>query len=422
MNILILGSGGREHALAWACLQNPKCDRLVVAPGNGGIAQIADCAALDPEDAGEVVDFAAEEAIDFVIIGPEGPLAAGVADALRAAGILCFGPSQAAAELEASKAFTKEICDAAGAPTAAYARFTEAEPARAYIRQQGAPIVVKADGLAAGKGVIVAVSEAEALAAVDDMFAGSFGGAGAEVVIEAFLEGEEASFFVLCDGETVLPIGTAQDHKRAYDGDQGPNTGGMGAYSPAPVMTEAIILKTMDEIIRPTMAEMARRGTPFSGVLFAGLMIKHGAPRLIEYNVRFGDPECQCLMLRLGGQALDLMLACAEGRLGDMAVNWAEDHAMCVVMAAQGYPGSYEKGSVIRGLEEMPETSHEMCFHAGTTRRDGQYLANGGRVLGLTARGENLRAARDRAYALVDRVDWPEGVCRSDIGWRALEG
>ncbi|NPD18168.1 phosphoribosylamine--glycine ligase [Alterinioella nitratireducens] len=422
MNILILGSGGREHALAWACLQNPKCDRLVVAPGNGGIAQIADCAALDPEDAGEVVDFAAEEAIDFVIIGPEGPLAAGVADALRAAGILCFGPSQAAAELEASKAFTKEICDAAGAPTAAYARFTEAEPARAYIRQQGAPIVVKADGLAAGKGVIVAMSEAEALAAVDDMFAGSFGGAGAEVVIEAFLEGEEASFFVLCDGETVLPIGTAQDHKRAFDGDQGPNTGGMGAYSPAPVMTDAIILKTMDEIIRPTMAEMARRGTPFSGVLFAGLMIKHGAPRLIEYNVRFGDPECQCLMLRLGGQALDLMLACAEGRLGDMAVNWAEDHAMCVVMAAQGYPGSYEKGSVIRGLEEMPETSHEMCFHAGTTRRDGQYLANGGRVLGLTARGENLRAARDRAYALVDRVDWPEGVCRSDIGWRALEG
>ncbi len=422
MNILILGSGGREHALAWACLQNPKCDRLVVAPGNGGIAQIADCAALDPEDAGEVVDFAAEEAIDFVIIGPEGPLAAGVADALRAAGILCFGPSQAAAELEASKAFTKEICDAAGAPTAAYARFTKAEPARAYIRQQGAPIVVKADGLAAGKGVIVAMSEAEALAAVDDMFAGSFGAAGAEVVIEAFLEGEEASFFVLCDGETVLPIGTAQDHKRAFDGDAGPNTGGMGAYSPAPVMTDAIILKTIDEIIRPTMAEMARRGTPFSGVLFAGLMIKHGAPRLIEYNVRFGDPECQCLMLRLGGQALDLMLACAEGRLGDMAVNWAEDHAMCVVMAAQGYPGSYEKGSVIRGVEEMPETSHEMCFHAGTTRRDGQYLASGGRVLGLTARGESLRAARDRAYALVDRVDWPEGVCRSDIGWRALEG
>jgi len=420
MNILILGSGGREHALAWATLQNPKCDKLIVAPGNGGIAQIADCADLDPEDAGAVVDFAAEEAIDFVIIGPEAPLAAGVSDALRVAGILCFGPSQAAAELEASKAFTKEICDAAHAPTAAYGRFTEAAPARAYVQAQGAPIVVKADGLAAGKGVIVAMDEATALAAIDDMFAGSFGAAGAEVVIEEFLEGEEASFFVLCDGETALPIGTAQDHKRAFDGDAGPNTGGMGAYSPAPVMTDAVIARTMAEIIEPTMAEMARRGTPFSGVLFAGLMIKDGAPRLIEYNVRFGDPECQCLMLRLGAQALDLMLACAEGRLAEMAVNWADDHAMCVVMAADGYPGSYAKGSVIGGLGDMPETSHEMCFHAGTRRAEGQYLANGGRVLGLTARGQNLAEARARAYALVDRVDWPEGFCRTDIGWRAL--
>ena len=420
MNILILGSGGREHALAWATLQNPKCDKLIVAPGNGGIAQIADCADLDPEDGAAVVEFAAEEAIDFVIIGPEAPLAAGVSDALRAAGILCFGPSQAAAELEASKSFTKEICDAAHAPTAAYARFTEAEPARAYIRAQGAPIVVKADGLAAGKGVIVAMDEATALAAIDDMFAGAFGGAGAEVVIEDFLEGEEASFFVLCDGETVLPIGTAQDHKRAFDGDTGPNTGGMGAYSPAPVMTDAVVARTMTEIVEPTMAEMARRGTPFSGVLFAGLMIKDGAPRLIEYNVRFGDPECQCLMLRLGAQALDLMLAAAQGRLADMAVNWADDHAMCVVMAADGYPGSYAKGSVINGLDDMPETSHEMCFHAGTRRADGQYLANGGRVLGLTARGESLAEAQARAYALVDRVDWPEGFNRSDIGWRAL--
>jgi len=420
MNILILGSGGREHALAWATLQNPKCDKLIVAPGNGGIAQIADCADLDPEDAGAVVEFAAEEAIDFVIIGPEAPLAAGVSDALRAAGILCFGPSQAAAELEASKSFTKEICDASHAPTAAYGRFTEAAPARAYVQAQGAPIVVKADGLAAGKGVIVAMDEATALAAIDDMFAGSFGAAGAEVVIEEFLEGEEASFFVLCDGETALPIGTAQDHKRAFDGDAGPNTGGMGAYSPAPVMTDAVIARTMAEIIAPTMAEMTRRGTPFSGVLFAGLMIKDGAPRLIEYNVRFGDPECQCLMLRLGAQALDLMLACAEGRLAEMAVNWADDHAMCVVMAAEGYPGSYAKGSVIGGLGDMPETSHEMCFHAGTRRAEGQYLANGGRVLGLTARGQNLAEARARAYALVDRVDWPEGFCRTDIGWRAL--
>jgi len=420
MNILILGSGGREHALAWATLQNPKCDKLIVAPGNGGIGQIAQCADLDPDNPGAVVDFAAEEAIDFVIIGPEAPLAAGVSDALRAAGILCFGPSQAAAELEASKSFTKEICDAASAPTAAYARFTEAEPARAYVQAQGAPIVVKADGLAAGKGVIVAMDEATALAAIDDMFAGEFGAAGAEVVIEAFLEGEEASFFVLCDGETALPIGTAQDHKRAFDGDAGPNTGGMGAYSPAPVMSDAVIARTMAEIVEPTMAEMARRGTPFSGVLFAGLMIKDGAPSLIEYNVRFGDPECQCLMLRLGAQALDLMLAAAQGRLADIAVTWADDHAMCVVMAAEGYPGSYEKGSVINGLEEMPETSVEMCFHAGTRASEGQYRAVGGRVLGLTARADSLADARTRAYGLVDRVDWPEGFNRSDIGWRAL--
>ncbi len=420
MNILILGSGGREHALAWAVLQNPKCDRLIVAPGNGGISQIAECAALDPEDAGAVVDFCAEEAIDFVIIGPEAPLAAGVADALRNAGILTFGPSKAAAALEASKSFTKEICDASGAPTAAYARFTEAGPARDYIRQQGAPIVVKADGLAAGKGVIVALEEAEALAAIDDMFGGAFGGAGAEVVIEEFLEGEEASFFVLSDGKTALPMGTAQDHKRVGDGDTGPNTGGMGAYSPAPVMTDAIVAKTMAEIIEPSMAEMARRGTPFQGVLFAGLMIKDGQPKLIEYNVRFGDPECQCLMLRLGAQALDLMLAASEGRLDEMSVSWADDHAMTVVMAATGYPGSYDKGSVIKGLDALPETSSEMCFHAGTARQDGQIKAVGGRVLALTARGDTLAQARDRAYALVDRVDWPEGFNRGDIGWRAL--
>ncbi|WP_127560603.1 phosphoribosylamine--glycine ligase [Nioella ostreopsis] len=420
MNILILGSGGREHALAWAVLQNPKCDKLIVAPGNGGIGQIADCAAIDPEDAGAVLDLCAEEAVDFVIIGPEAPLAAGVADALREAGILTFGPSKAAAALEASKAFTKEICDASGAPTAAYARFTDAGPARDYIRAQGAPIVIKADGLAAGKGVIVAMTEAEALAAIDDMFGGAFGDAGTEVVIEEFLEGEEASFFVLSDGKTVLPVGTAQDHKRVGDGDTGPNTGGMGAYSPAPVMSDSIVLKTMEEIIKPSMAEMARRGMPFQGVLFAGLMIKDGQPKLIEYNVRFGDPECQCLMLRLGAQALDLMLAAAEGRLDEMAVNWADDHAMTVVMAAQGYPGSYEKGSVIKGLEALPETSHEMCFHAGTRRENGIVTAAGGRVLALTARGETLQEARDRAYALVDRVDWPGGFYRSDIGWRAL--
>ena len=420
MNILILGSGGREHALAWAAMQNPKCDRLIVAPGNAGIAEIAECAALDIMDGAAVVTFAGENAVDFVIIGPEAPLAEGVADDLRGAGFLVFGPSKAAAALEASKAFTKEICDAAGAPTAAYGRFTEAAPARDYIRSQGAPIVVKADGLAAGKGVIVAMDEATALEAIDDMFGGAFGGAGAEVVIEEFLDGEEASFFVLCDGETALPFGTAQDHKRAGEGDTGPNTGGMGAYSPAPVMTEAVTQKALDEIIRPCLAEMARRGTPFQGVLFAGLMISGGQPKLIEYNVRFGDPECQVIMMRLGAQAFDLIHAAAEGRLSEARVNWADDHAMTVVMAARGYPGSYEKGTEIKGIAECPEDSAHMVFHAGTARAEGRVVATGGRVLNVTARGGTLRQAADRAYAMVDRIDWPQGVCRRDIGWRAL--
>ncbi len=420
MNILILGGGGREHSLAWAVMQNPKCDRLIVAPGNAGIAEIADCATLDIEDGGLVTDFAVENSIDFVIIGPETPLAAGVADRLREAGIACFGPSRDAARLEASKAFTKEICDACGAPTARWARFAEAEAARAYVRQQGAPIVVKADGLAAGKGVIVAMTLDEALAAVDNIFGGAFGAAGAEVVIEDFMEGEEASFFVLSDGETVLPIGTAQDHKRVGEGDTGPNTGGMGAYSPAPVLTEAVAERALDEIIRPTIVEMARRGTPYQGVLYAGLMIADGAPRLVEYNVRFGDPECQVLMMRLGAQALDLMLACAERRLGEARVNWADDHAMTVVMAARGYPGSYEKGSVIAGLEALPEDSWQMVFHAGTEAREGRVVASGGRVLNVTARGDTLREARDRAYAMADKIDWPEGFYRRDIGWRAL--
>ncbi|MBQ0750324.1 MAG: phosphoribosylamine--glycine ligase [Roseovarius sp.] len=421
MNILILGSGGREHALAWAVLQNPKCDRLIVAPGNAGIAEIAECAALDILDGGAIAGFCEAEAIDFVIIGPEAPLAAGVADRLRDAGLLVFGPSAAAARLEASKSFTKAICDAANAPTAAYAHFTDLAAARAYVEAQGAPIVVKADGLAAGKGVIVAMTLPEALAALDDMFSGEFGAAGAEVVIEEFMDGEEASFFVLCDGETALPIGTAQDHKRVGEGDTGPNTGGMGAYSPAPVMTDAVTQQALDQIVRPTLAEMARRGTPYQGVLFVGLMIKDGAARLVEYNCRFGDPECQVLMMRLGAQALDLMLATSEGRLGDISVTWAEDYALTVVLAAQGYPGDYEKGSVIKGLEACPEDSFHMVFHAGTTRADGQITATGGRVLAATARGTTLQEAADRAYAMVDRIDWPEGFCRRDIGWRALK-
>ncbi len=420
MNILILGSGGREHSLAWAVMQNPKCDRLIVAPGNAGIAQIADCAALDIENGGAVASFAEENAIDFVIVGPEAPLAAGVADRLREAGVLVFGPSAEAARLEASKSFTKEICDASGAPTAAYARFTEAEPAKAYIRAQGAPIVVKADGLAAGKGVIVAMDEQTALDAIDDMFGGAFGGAGAEVVIEEFMEGEEASLFVLCDGEDILSIGTAQDHKRVGEGDTGLNTGGMGAYSPAPVLSAEVEARAMDQIVRPTMAEMKRRGTPFQGVLYAGLMIKDGQPKLVEYNVRFGDPECQVLMMRLGAQAMDLMHAAAEGRLAETRANWAEDHAMTIVMAAKGYPGSYEKGTVINGLDALPEDSRNMVFHAGTREVDGQVVASGGRVLNVTARGDTLQEARDRAYATVEAVDWPDGFYRSDIGWRAL--
>ncbi|MDE4191059.1 MULTISPECIES: phosphoribosylamine--glycine ligase [Rhodobacterales] len=420
MNILILGSGGREHALAWAVMQNPKCDKLIVAPGNAGIAQIADCASLDIEQGGAVVTFAEENAIDFVIVGPEAPLAAGVADRLREAGILVFGPSQAAAELEASKSFTKEICDAAKAPTAAYGHFTDAEAAKAYVTQQGAPIVVKADGLAAGKGVIVAMDEQTALDAIEDMFGGSFGGAGAEVVIEEFMEGEEASLFVLVDGEDVLSIGTAQDHKRVGEGDTGLNTGGMGAYSPAPVLSAEIEARAMEEIVKPTMAEMARRGAPYQGVLYAGLMIKDGQPRLVEYNVRFGDPECQVLMMRLGAQALDLMHAAAEGRLSDAQVNWGDDHAITVVMAANGYPGSYEKGTEIGGLDALPEDSSNMVFHAGTKADGGKVLANGGRVLNVTARGDSLAEARDRAYAMVDQIDWKDGFFRRDIGWRAL--
>lgn len=416
MNILILGSGGREHGLAWAIKQNPKCDRLIVAPGNAGIAQIADCPAIDIMDGDAVARFAAENAVDFVIVGPEAPLAAGVADHLREQGITVFGPSKAAAALEASKNFTKAICDAAGAPTAAYAHFTDLASAKAYVSAQGAPIVVKADGLAAGKGVTVAMTEAEAQTALDDLFTDPQ----AEVVIEEFMEGEEASFFVLSDGKTLLPVGTAQDHKRAFDGDTGPNTGGMGAYSPAPVMTDTVTQKALDDIVAPTMAEMANRGTPFHGVLFVGLMIKDGQPRLVEYNVRFGDPECQVLMMRLGGQVLDLLQACAEERLDQMQVNWADDHALTIVMAANGYPGTYKKGSEIKDLDALPEDAHHMVFHAGTSEYKGKLVATGGRVLAVTARGDTLSQAHERAYAMAKDINWADGFYRSDIGWRAL--
>jgi len=420
MDILILGSGGREHALAWAIRQNPKCDRLICAPGNAGIAAVADCVALDIMNPAAVVALAKVENIGFVIIGPEAPLAAGVADALRAEGILTFGPSAVAAQLESSKAFTKEICDASGAPTAAWARFTTAPPALAYVRERGAPIVIKADGLAAGKGVFVAMTLAEAEAAVEEMFSGGFGAAGDSVVIENFLCGEEASLFVLTDGTDILALAGAQDHKRAYDGDEGPNTGGMGAYSPAPVLSDALLEQALTTIIRPTIAEMAKRGTPFQGVLFAGLMIEDGVARLIEYNVRFGDPECQALMVRLGGQMLDALLACAEGQLANAQLNWADDHAVTVVMAAQGYPGAYRKGEVIGGIDAANALPGVQVFHAGTTLTGGQTVSNGGRVLNVTARANSLQAARDLAYQAVALIEWPGGYFRKDICYRAI--
>lgn len=420
MNILILGSGGREHALAWAIKQNPKCDRLICAPGNAGMDAIADCASIDILNGGAVRDFCVENAIDFVVIGPEASLVAGVADTLRRAEILTFGPGEAAAELEASKAFTKEICAVANAPTAAYARFTEAAPAADYVRQKGAPIVIKADGLAAGKGVVVAMDLDEALAAITHMFDGAYGAAGAEIVIEEFMDGEEASLFVLCNGENCLAIGSAQDHKRAFEGDKGPNTGGMGAYSPAPILPPELEAEVIEQMIRPTLKEMARRGIPFQGVLFAGLMIKDGKARLVEYNVRFGDPETQVLALRLGAQILDLLLATAENRLHETRATFADDHAITVVMAAKGYPGSYEKGSRINGLDQIKSSSSQEVFHAGTSTKDGQIIAIGGRVLNVTTRADDLGAARDKAYEIIDRIDWPEGFCRRDIAWRAI--
>ncbi|MEL7463097.1 MAG: phosphoribosylamine--glycine ligase [Pseudomonadota bacterium] len=420
MDILILGGGGREHALAWAVAQSPDCDRLICAPGNAGIAALAECVDLPIEDGAAVATFALSEGIDFVLVGPEAPLAAGVADALRDAGVAVFGPSKEAARLEASKGFTKEICDAASAPTAGYARFSEADPAKRHVRAKGAPIVIKADGLAAGKGVIIAETVEEAEAAIDDMLGGAFGAAGAEVVIEEFMTGEEASLFVICDGKTAMPLASAQDHKRAYDGDKGPNTGGMGAYSPAPVMTAEVEARAMAEIVEPTLAEMARRGTPYTGVLYAGLMIEDGAPRLVEYNVRFGDPECQVLMMRLEADLLPVLKAAADGRLSETSLTWRPEPALTVVLAAKGYPGAYEKGEEIHGLPEAAVDPDVEIFHAGTRATGDRVLSNGGRVLNVTARGATLESARAKAYAAIDRIDWPGGFHRRDIGWRAL--
>jgi phosphoribosylamine--glycine ligase len=419
MNVLLIGSGGREHALAWKIAASPVLTRLFAAPGNPGIAREAECVALDAADHAAVLAFCRENSIDLVVVGPEAPLVAGLADALREDGIRVFGPSAAAARLEGSKGFTKDLCARFGIPTAAYGRFGDAEAAKAYVAKVGVPIVVKADGLAAGKGVTVAMSEVEALTAIDACFEGAFGGAGAEVVVEEYLEGEEASFFCLCDGIVALPFGTAQDHKRVGEGDTGPNTGGMGAYSPAPAMTPAIVERTMREIIEPTMRGMAETGAPFSGILYAGLMLTVDGPKLIEYNVRFGDPECQVLMPRLKDDILVLMRAAADGQLGHMSVRWRDEAALTVVMAAKGYPASPEKGAPVSGIEEA-EAEGAIVFHAGTAEKGGKLVASGGRVLNITGLGATVAEAQRKAYAAVDRIGFPGGFCRRDIGWRAI--
>jgi phosphoribosylamine---glycine ligase len=418
MNILLLGSGGREHALAWKLAASPLADRLYCAPGNAGIARDAECVALDPADHGAIVAFCRANAIDFVAVGPEAPLVAGLVDDLEAAGIKAFGPTRAAARLEGSKGFAKDLCRANNIPTAAYERFASAAAARDYVRRMGAPIVVKADGLAAGKGVVAAATLAEAENAVDMIFGGTLGEAG--VVIEEFLAGEEASFFVLADGENVVPLATAQDHKRAFDGDRGPNTGGMGAYSPAPAMTPQLEKRALDEIVIPTLRAMQAIGAPYRGVLYAGLMITDTGPKLIEYNVRFGDPECQVLMLRLMSDLLPALMAARDGVLKNFALRWYPDAALGVVMAAKGYPESYAKGSVIGGLDDAEKLEQVEVFHAGTRRDDGRILANGGRVLDVCALGKTVGEAQARAYAAVDKIVWPEGFCRRDIGFRAV--
>jgi phosphoribosylamine---glycine ligase len=421
MNILLLGSGGREHALAWKMAASPLTERLYCAPGNAGIAQEAECVPLDPADHPAVVAFCRDRRIDLVVVGPEAPLCAGIVDDLEAAGIKAFGPSRAAARLEGSKGFTKDLCRANRIPTGAYARFKDGAAAKSYIRSHGAPIVVKADGLAAGKGVIVAQSEAEAEAAVEMIFAGDLGEAGGAIVIEEFLAGEEASFFALCDGETAIPLATAQDHKRAFDGDKGPNTGGMGAYSPAPNIDAAMSGRIMNEIIAPTMRAMKAMGTPYKGVLYAGLMITSQGPKLIEYNARFGDPETQVLMPRLVSDLVPALLASRDGMLKSFDLRWHEMPTLTVVMAANGYPGHYARGTVIEGLDEAAAVAGVEIFHAGTKAEGGRILANGGRVLNISATGKTVREAQARAYAAIARIRWPEGFYRRDIGWRAVQ-
>jgi phosphoribosylamine---glycine ligase len=422
MRVLVIGSGGREHALCWSIAASPLLTKLWCAPGNPGIASVAECVAIGAMDFAALVDFAKDNAIDLVVPGPEAPLVAGITDAMDAASIPCIGPSRAAAQLEGSKAFTKEICDAAGIPTAQYERFDNADAAREFIRRRGAPIVVKADGLAAGKGVVVAKTEAEAIAAIDAMMdARMFGDSGASVVIEECLVGEEVSLFALCDGDTALHIGAAQDHKRVGDGDTGPNTGGMGAYAPPPMFPEALQHAAMDGVIRPALAELKRRGTPFRGFLYAGLMLTSEGAKLIEFNVRFGDPECQVLLPKLKSDLLPALQAAYDGELRNFDLRWHDTASICVVMAARGYPDAPERGSEIRGLDRAAANPSVLLFHAGTEAdTSGHIRASGGRVLNICATGADLLAARDAAYTAVDAIDWPEGFCRRDIGWRAL--
>ena len=425
MKVLLVGSGGREHAMAWALAQSDKCNELYCAPGNAGIEKCADLVDIAAEDVDALTKYAVDNKIDLVIVGPEAPLVLGLADKLNAKGIDVFGPSAKAAQLEGSKGFTKDLCKKYNIPTAAYERFTDFEKAKAYIESIDHDVVVKADGLAAGKGVLICANKQEAIDAAKDMLMGnSFGEAGASIVIEQFLDGEELSYFALADGKTILPLTSAQDHKRVFDGDKGPNTGGMGAYSPAHFINPVLEEKIIHRIIQPTVKGMEQEGTPFTGVLFAGIMVVDDEPYLIEHNVRFGDPECQTLMVRLQGDLLDILHAAAQGRLNDVKgqVSWSETKSMCVVMAAEGYPGSYKKNTVIKNIDDASDIDNSIVFHAGTAKNDNGELINiGGRVLGITSTGENIGHAKRLAYEAIDKIDWSEGFCRRDIGWRALE-
>ncbi|ODT47573.1 phosphoribosylamine--glycine ligase [Devosia sp. 63-57] len=419
MRVMVIGSGGREHALAWKIAQSPLVTALFVAPGNGGTEAIATNVAVDITDHAAVIAAARAHEIDFVVVGPDAQVVAGLGDDVRAAGFTCFCPSKAAGQLEGSKSFTKALCDQFNIPTAAYGRFEDEASALAYLYVHGAPIVIKADGLAAGKGVTVAMSVEEAEEAIIDCFSGAFGASGAAVVIEEFMEGEEVSLFVLTDGTAVLPLTTAQDHKRAFDGDTGPNTGGMGAYSPAPVMSEEVYRRSMDEIVLPTVRGMAQRGTPYAGVLYAGLMLTEDGPKLVEYNARFGDPETQVMMMRMQSDIVPLLHAVATSTLAGHSVEWKDAFALTVILATRGYPGDYGKGSEIGGVDGL-DSDTLTVFHAGTKRDGERLLANGGRVLNVTALGASVKEAQERAYHGVDQIDWPEGFARRDIGWREI--